>query len=74
MDTCGQLITVGIGSKLDAINETLERHNAIAQKTLGVLQKPENRFIGTLKTIVLIVGILGILNTAELIGRWISGG
>jgi hypothetical protein len=63
-----------ISAKLGAINRTLERQNEIAVEVLGVVRKPKNRWVGTLETIVLVVGVLGILNIAELVRRWIYGG
>ncbi|MDR0486830.1 MAG: hypothetical protein LBG91_01150 [Treponema sp.] len=35
--------------KLDTINQTLEKHNAIAQKMLDAMQKPENPFFKALQ-------------------------
>jgi len=60
--------------KLDGISRALERHNEIAREMLDVMRKPENRFIGTLKTIVLIVGALGVFSTVEIARRWLAGG
>jgi hypothetical protein len=59
---------------LDNINRTLEKQNEIIQKLLDVIPKPENKFTRVLETIVLIAGVLGILNAADIIRNWIIGG
>jgi len=60
--------------RLDKINRTLEKRNEIAGKTLDVMEKPEGKFSATLKTVVLMVGALGFVHTADVIRRWITGG
>jgi hypothetical protein len=57
----------GIVEKLDSINGTLE-------KMLEVMRRPENKFLSALKIIGLGVGILSILNAADIIRSWIIGG
>jgi hypothetical protein len=70
-----------IAGKLDAINETLqridktlERQSDISQKALDTTPKPASRFVRLMGLIVLIAGAMGILNSIELIMRWITGG
>ena len=56
-----------IAEKLDNINQTLE-------KMLRVMDKPENKIIQMIKIIGLLAGALAILNAADIIRIWISGG
>jgi len=63
-----------IVKNLDNINRTLEKQNEIIQKILDVIPRPENKFTRVLETIVLIAGVLGILNAADIIRNWIIGG
>jgi len=60
--------------KLDNINRTLERQNEIMQKMLDIMPGPESKFARILDTIVLIVGVMGILSTVEIVRHWIIGG
>ena len=64
----------GIGAKLDAIHKTLEKRNKIAQAALDALPKPENKLVKILKVFVLVAGALAVLNSAEIIRAWITGG
>ena len=64
----------GVGAKLDAINKTLEKRNRIAQAALDALPKPENKLVKVLKVFVLAAGALAVLNSAEIIRAWITGG
>ena len=63
-----------VTEKLDQINQTLEKHNEIAQKKLEIMKKPENKIIRILEVLMLLAGALGILTTADLIRRWLIGG
>jgi hypothetical protein len=63
-----------VADKLEAINLTLEKQNAIAQELLNIFRKPENKFIKVLKIFVLIAGALAILNSADIIRIWLFGG
>jgi len=56
--------------KLDNINKTLEKHNAITQKMLEVMQKPENPFFKALTIAGIGVGILGIIQVIDTILKW----
>ena len=60
--------------KLDNINRTLERQNEIMQKMLDIMPKPESRLARILDTVVLIVGVLGVLNAVDIVRQWIIGG
>jgi len=40
---------------------------------LIAMQKPESRFSSVLKIVVLMVGALGVIHTADIIRRWITG-
>jgi len=63
-----------VSSELHAINKTLERHNEIAQKTLDVMQKSDNKPTRILKAVVLIAGALTLLGSIDIIRKWIIGG
>ena len=56
-----------LAEKLDNINKTLE-------KILGVMQKPENKFVQGLRIFGLVVSALGILYFIDMIRSWIIGG
>jgi len=63
---------------LNNINKTLEtqlrRQNEILQQMFDVMPKPENKFTRVLEILVLVAGILGILNAADIVRHWIIGG
>ena len=63
---------------LKDINKTLEtqlkRQNEIMQQMLDVMPRPEHKITRVLETAVLIAGVLGILNAADIVRRWIIGG
>ena len=63
-----------VAKNLDNLNRTLEKQNEIIQKILDVIPRPENKFTRVLETIVLIAGVLGFLNAADIIRNWIIGG
>jgi len=44
------------------------------QQMLDVMSKPENKFTQILETLVLVAGILGVLNAADIVRHWIIGG
>ena len=69
-----QRVAAGIGMRLDRINKTLEKHNQIALARLDAMPKPENKLIRILKAFVLVAGSLAILNSADIIRNWITGG
>jgi hypothetical protein len=56
--------------KLDNINQTLEKHNAITQKMLELMQKLENPFFKALTIAGIGVGILGIIQVIDTILKW----
>jgi len=60
--------------ELSNINKTFEKHNEIFQNILDVIKKPESKVTRILEKFVLIAGVLGILNAAEIIRSWITGG
>jgi hypothetical protein len=53
--------------KLDCINHTLE-------KMLSVMQRPENKFIRALETLVLFASACGIISVIDVVRKWIIGG
>ena len=59
---------------LNRINKTLEKHNQITLARLDAMPKPENKLIRILKAFVLVAGSLAILNSADIIRNWITGG
>jgi preprotein translocase subunit Sss1 len=62
-----------VAEKLDSINKTLERHNEIAQRTLDIMQKPENPFLKTLAVAGIGVSVLGIIQVIDTIIQWFGG-
>ena len=62
-----EVVMEKVVEKLDNINQTLE-------KMLGVMQKPENKFIRALKIVGLSAGALAIFNIVENIIKWVIGG
>jgi len=48
----------------------LEKHNAITQKMLKLMQKPENPFFKALTIAGIGVGILGIIQVIDTILKW----
>ena len=60
--------------KLDNINRAFDRHNEIMQKMLDIMPKPESKLARILDTMVLIVGVLGVLNAVDIVRQWIIGG
>jgi len=63
-----------IVEKLDNINRAFERHNEIMQKMLDIMPKSESKLARILDTMVLIVGVLGVLNAVDIVRQWIIGG
>jgi uncharacterized membrane protein YukC len=63
---------------LNNINKTLEtqlkRQNEIMQQMLDIMPRPEHKVTRVLEAGVLIAGVLGILNAADIVRRWIIGG
>jgi len=63
-----------VAEELSGIKKVLENQNEIARNIFSLLSKPKSRFSSALKMVVLIVGALGILHTADVVRRWIAGG
>jgi len=67
-----------VNELLNNINKTLEtqlkQQNEIMQQMLDIMPRPANKINRVLETVVLIAGVLGILNAADIIRRWITGG
>jgi DNA-directed RNA polymerase subunit F len=63
---------------LNNINKTLEtqlkRQNEIMQQMLDIMPRPGHKITRILEMVVLIAGVLGILNAADIVRRWIIGG
>jgi len=59
---------------MDSVAEELRGIKTVLEKMFEVMPKPESRVANVLKTVVLIVGALGILHTADVIRRWLIGG
>jgi len=59
---------------MDKVAEELNGIKKVLEKMLDAMPKPESRVANVLKTVVLIVGALGILHTADVIRRWLIGG
>ena len=63
-----------IAKELEGIRRAVEDLNGTAREALGSIPKPEGKFSRIVKSVVLFAGALGILHTAELVRRWITGG
>ena len=63
-----------VAKNLENVNLTLEKQNEILKKILDVIPRPENKFTKVLETLVLIAGVLGILNAADIVRNWIMQG
>ena len=59
---------------MDKIAEELGCINKTLAEMRDLMRKPKGRFFSSLETIVLIVAALGVLHTADVIRRWITGG
>jgi glycerol dehydrogenase-like iron-containing ADH family enzyme len=67
-----------VNELLSGINNTLKTHlkrqNEIMQQMLDIMPRPEHKFSRVLETLVLVAGVLGILNAADIVRHWIVGG
>ena len=72
------VILENISDNLHNINETLgkqlEKQNEIIQQILDIMPRPASKFIRILETIVLLIGVLGLISIADIIFNWIIGG
>jgi len=60
--------------ELEGIRKAFEKQNEMVQCMLNLMDKPKNKFYRAIETVVLIVGALGILHTADVMRRWLTGG
>jgi preprotein translocase subunit Sss1 len=58
----------------DKDSKTLEHISATLDEVLAVIKKPRNRFLRILDIGAAGIGVLGVLNIAETIIKWITGG
>ena len=63
-----------IAERLDSINQTLEKQNDILHNMLDIMPRPAGKITSILETIVLIIGVSGVVSIADIILRWIKGG
>ena len=63
-----------IVEELDNINRTFARQIEIMQKMLDIMPEPESKVVQVLNTVVLIVGVLGIISIIDVVRHWIRGG
>ena len=63
-----------VAEELGGIRKAFEKQNEMMQCMLNLMDKPKSKFYSAIETVVLIVGALGILHTADVIRRWLTGG
>jgi len=61
-----------IAKELARIGRAVERQGDIAQKALDSTPKPPGRFTRLMELVVLIAGAMGILNSVDLVMRWVA--
>ena len=59
---------------LQNINKTLENQNEILKKMLDTMPKETGKFARVLETIVLFVGVFGIIALIDIVRNWFIGG
>ena len=59
---------------MEQVIKELAELNKKADTIIGIMQKPENKFIKLMEIVGNAVGIIGILAVADIIRTWISGG
>ena len=52
----------------------LTKLNNKADVIIGIMQKPENKFLRLMELVGNVVGIIGILAVADIVRNWILGG
>ena len=62
-----------VAEELKHINQTLERQNEIMQNMLKIMPIPAGKLQKVLETILLFVGIAGILVVFDVVISWIGG-
>ena len=60
--------------ELEGIRVAFEKQNELMQGALNLMGRPKTRLYNAIETVVLVVGALGILHTADVIRRWVTGG
>jgi hypothetical protein len=58
----------------DKDSKILERISNTLDEVLAVLKKPENRFRRILDIVAAVITVFGILNIAEIVIKWLTGG
>ena len=64
----------GIAKELEGIRGAVEDFNGMAREALGSMPKPEGKLSVALKTFVLVVAALGVVNIIDTATRWFAGG
>ena len=59
---------------MDQVVRELTELNKKADVIIGIMNKPENKFLKIMEFVSNAVGIIGILAIAEIIRAWILGG
>jgi len=62
-----------VAEELEGIRRSLDSLNGMAREALNSIPKPENRVERAIRLAVLIAGILGALNAADIVRRWVVG-
>ena len=64
----------GQSDGLRNINKTLEMQNEILKQMLGVMPKESGKFTRVLETVVLFVGLFGVIALIDIVRNWFFGG
>jgi hypothetical protein len=59
---------------VEKVIEELAELNKKADIIIGIMQKPENKFVKTMEIVGNAVGIIGVLAIIDIIRNWIFGG
>ena len=59
---------------MEQVIKELTELNKKVDAIIGILNKPENKFLKTMEFVSNAVGIIGILAVADIIRTWILGG
>jgi len=62
-----------VAEELGGIRKAFEKQNEMMLCMLNFMDKPKSKFYSAIEVVVLIVGALGILHTADVIRRWLTG-
>jgi hypothetical protein len=60
--------------RLDRHCEILDQQNGIMRQILEMMPKPASKLTSVLEIVVLVVGVFSVVNIADTIMKWITGG